>query len=363
MTGSSTPGSDGGAELSVAIIGYGLAGSTFHRPLINATSGLRLTTVVTRNPARQAQARVETPGVEVLGSEDDLWGSRPRPDLVVVATPTGTHAAIARRAIAAGVPSVVDKPLAPTGKDAAEVARLADEAGTFLTVFHNRRWDGDFLTVRKLIAEGTLGSVFRFESRFERWKPSAQPGSWRDELPPYEGGGVLADLGSHVIDQALQLFGRPATVYAEINQVRPGTAGDDSAFVAMEHHSGVRSHLWASLVASIPSHRMRVLGSAGGYGKYGLDVQEEALRGGGDPGGPGWGREPPDRWGWLVTRDGETRLETAAGEWPAFYRGVVAALREGAPPPVEPSSAVEVLDVIDAAKISARTQAVVTFPA
>jgi predicted dehydrogenase len=350
-------------DLKVAVIGYGLAGSAFHRPLIQATPGMRLMTVVTRDPARRAQDAAEVPGVEVIESAERLWAAPAQHDLVVIATPTGTHAELARSAIAAGVPTVVDKPLASTAGEAAEIASVARSAGIFLTVFHNRRWDGDFLTVGKLIRDGYLGKVLRFESRFERWRPRPRPGSWREEQSAEAGGGVLADLGSHVIDQALHLFGRPAMVYAEVDHSRPGATGDDNVFVALEHRSGVRSHLWASLIASVPANRMRILGTAGGYAKDGLDIQEEALRGGADPSAPGWGEEPPDRWGLLVTEAGERRLETAAGAWPAFYREVMSALREGAAPPVEPRDAVEVLEVIEAARKSATMRATVAFPA
>ena len=318
--------------------------------------------MVTTDPARQAQARVEIPGVKVLDSVDALWTVGRRPDLAVIATPTGTHAMVAQAAIASGVATVVDKPLAATADEAARIVLQARQTSAFLTVFHNRRWDGDYLTVRQLISGGQLGEVFRFESRYERWRPRPRPGSWRDQLSGHAGGGVLADLGSHVIDQALQLFGRPTTVYAEIDHRRPGSTGDDDAFIALVHGGGVRSHLWASQVASIPSHRMRVLGSAGGYGKEGMDVQEEALRDGADPRAPGWGEESEDRWGLLVTESGERRIRTVAGDWRAFYNGVAAALLKGSAPPVEPSSAVEVLEVIEAAKESANGRATVNLP-
>ncbi len=318
--------------------------------------------MVTSNPARQTQARAEIPGVNVVDRTESLWTTRARPDLAVVATPTGTHGEIARAAIAAGIATVVDKPLASTVEEAKQIASKARDGGIFLTVFHNRRWDGDYLTVRDLIGGGQLGQVLRFESRYERWRPRPRAGSWRDELAGQDGGGVLADLGSHVIDQALQLFGRPTMVYAEIDHRRPGSAGDDDAFVALEHPGGVRSHLWASQVASVPTLRMRVLGSAGGYAKDGMDVQEEALRAGADLSDPGWGQETADRWGLLVTESGERRVPTVAGDWRAFYRGVAAAVREGGPAPVQPSSAVEVLEVMEAANKSAKVRATVHLP-
>jgi predicted dehydrogenase len=167
------------------------------------------------------------------------------------------------------------------------------------------------------------------------------------------------DLGSHLIDQALQLFGRPSTVYAEVDRSRAGAKVDDNAFVALEHAGGTRSHLWASAIASVPGSRMRVLGRTGGYSKEGLDIQEDALRAGADPAAPGWGAEPPERWGRLVTEAGDRRLETVPGTWPLFYREVAAALSQGSPPPVEPQGAVDVLEVIEAATHSAVTRATV----
>jgi scyllo-inositol 2-dehydrogenase (NADP+) len=193
--------------------------------------------------------------------------------------------------------------------------------------------------------------VHRFESRFERWRPAPKPG-WRELADPEEAGGILYDLGSHLIDQALSLFGPARRVYAELERRRDGAAVDDDAFVALSHHSGVRSHLWMSAVAAQPGPRLRVLGSRGAYVKWGMDVQEEALRGGARP-GAGWGEEPEPRWGTLGADEDVRPVPTEPGDYPAFYRGVAAALREGAPPPVDPADAVAALEVIEAARRSA----------
>ncbi|WP_420876667.1 Gfo/Idh/MocA family oxidoreductase, partial [Streptomyces niveiscabiei] len=200
--------------LRVGLIGYGLAGSVFHAPLIGTTKGLTLDTVVTSNPDRQAQARAEHPGAGVVASPDELLARAGELDLVVIASPNRTHVPLATAALDAGLPVVVDKPIAGTAAEARALAALAEERGLLLSVFQNRRWDNDFLTLRKLLADGELGDVWRFESRFERWRPLPK-GGWRESGDPAEIGGLLYDLGSHLVDQALVLFGPVTSVYAE----------------------------------------------------------------------------------------------------------------------------------------------------
>ncbi|MFE3938921.1 Gfo/Idh/MocA family oxidoreductase, partial [Streptomyces goshikiensis] len=203
-----------GTPLRVGLVGYGLAGSVFHAPLVTATPGLVLDTVVTSDPGRQAQAREAHPGVRIAADATELWeGPGPRVDLVVIASPNKTHVPLATAALTAGVPVVVDKPLAATAAEADALADLSERTGTFLSVFQNRRWDNDFLTLRRLIADGELGEIQRFESRFERWRPQLK-GGWRESGAPEEIGGLLYDLGSHVVDQALVLFGPAVRVYA-----------------------------------------------------------------------------------------------------------------------------------------------------
>src|SRR4051812_42646215 len=208
----------------VGLIGYGLAGAAFHAPLIAAVPGLDLAAIVTRDEERRAGARERHPEAELLESADELWERDV--DLVVVAAPNRAHVPLAKAAIAAGVPVVVDKPLAPSAAAARELVDEAHAAGVMLTVFHNRRWDGDFLTARRLIEAGELGRVLRFESRFERWRPEIKAG-WRELPDPDEAGGVLFDLGSHLVDQALQLFGPVRRLHAEVDCRRPGARVDD----------------------------------------------------------------------------------------------------------------------------------------
>lgn len=345
-------------DLRVGLLGYGIAGAVFHAPLIASTAGLRLDAVVTRNPERQAQVRTEHPETEVVETAFQLWERRP--DLVVVATPNRTHVPLALAALDARIPVVVDKPFAPR---ADEAQRLVDKARSMrvpLTVFQNRRWDADALTVRRLLDEGAFGTVSRFESRYERWRPNLRD-NWRELADVDEAGGLLFDLGSHLVDQALHLFGPAVSVFAELDSRRQGSAVDDDAFVALTHSSGVRSHLWASALTAQLGPRFRVLGDRAGYTKYGMDVQEDALRAGRRPGDEGWGVEPSEQWG-RIGVDGDLReVPSETGAYQQFYAGVLGALRGEGPVPVDPLEAVAALRVLEAARQSATEGRVVTL--
>jgi scyllo-inositol 2-dehydrogenase (NADP+) len=344
----------------VALIGYGLAGAAFHAPFIALVDGLELAAIVTRDPERRAAASAAHPGAALLDTPADVFAHADDFDLVVVAAPNRFHVPLARDALEAGLPVVVDKPLAPTAAEAREVVDEARARGLMLVPFLNRRWDGDVLTIRRLIDEGALGTVLRFESRFERWRPEVS-GGWREGNAPEDAGGVLYDLGTHLVDQALHLFGPAATVYAELDARRAGARVPDDAFVAIEHASGTRSHLWASAVTAQLGPRLRVLGDRAGYVKLRLDVQEAPLRAGELPGGPGWGEDDPADYG-LLGVDGDTRpVRTETGNYAAFYEGVRAALRDGAPPPVQPADAIAGLEVLDAARASAAQRRTITL--
>ena len=350
---------DSRGPLRVGLIGYGLAGSVFHAPLIAATEGLVLDTVSTSDPERQAQARTEHPQVTTVGTPEAVLDRAAGLDLVVLATPNKTHVPLATAALEAGLPVVVDKPLAATAAEAEKLAALADERGLLLSVFQNRRWDNDFRTVRKLVEDGALGDVQRFESRFERWRPQPK-GGWRESGDPVEVGGLLYDLGSHLADQALALFGPVLSVYAESDVRRPGAEADDDTFIALTHANGVRSHLWVSATTAQLGPRFRVLGSKAGYVKYGLDPQEAALREGLRPGADGarWGVEAEAWWGRLGSGEspqsgGGEPVPTLEGDYPAYYAAIAHALRTGGRPPVTALEAAAALRVLEAAKLSA----------
>lgn len=293
----------------------------------------------------------------MLASADELWGDPESVDLVVVATATGSHAALAERAIDAGRHVVVEKPLAPTAAEARRLAEKAAARGVQLVPFHNRRWDGDHLTLRRLIEEGALGTVLRHESRFDRWRPEPVPSAWRESLPASQGGGVRLDLGIHLVDQALTLHGPASAVYAEVAARRGGA--DDDVFIALAHASGVISHLWANAVAAVVGPRLRVLGSRGGYTVDGLDGQEEALRAGRRPDEPGFGVEPRERWGRLERGPGDvTAVATEPGRWLSFYAALRRCLAGDGECPVSPADAIAALEVLDAARASAESGAV-----
>lgn len=341
--------------LRIGLIGYGVAGSAFHAPLIATTAGLTLTGIVTRNEARAAAAREQHPGVEVVAEVEHLWDLDL--DAVTIASPNQTHVPLALAALAAGVNVVVDKPLATSVLDGERLLTAADEAGRLLTVYFNRRWDGDFRTVAQMIREGNVGRVARFESRFERWRPQVAT-TWKETAAPGQGGGILFDLGPHLIDQALQLFGPVNTVYAEVDTTREGGTNPDDVFLALTHVSGVRSHLFMSATAADLGPRFRVLGTAGGYRVFGRDGQEAALRAGHLP-GVGWGAVPAADWGVLSGGTEPAKVPTLAGDYPEFYRRWEAALRGAGPVPVDPADAVAGLRIIEAAEVSSRDRAVV----
>ncbi|GAA4716204.1 oxidoreductase [Phytohabitans rumicis] len=353
-----------GTSVRTGLIGYGLAGSVFHAPLIAATEGLTLDTVVTANPERQDQARAEYPDVRIAATPDELFDRADDLDLIVIASPNKTHVPLATTALRVGLPVVIDKPIAGTAAEARDLAALADKRGLLLSVFQNRRWDNDFLTVRKLIDEGALGDVWRFESRYERWRPRPK-GGWRESGDAAEIGGLLYDLGSHVVDQALVLFGPATQVYAESDIRRPGAETDDDTFIALTHASGVRSHLYLSATAAQLGPRFRVLGSRAGYVKYGLDPQEQALRDGQRP-GRNWGREAESAWGRLGSGEspltgGGSPVPTLPGDYPAYYAALTRALNDDGPNPVTALEAAAALDVLEAARRSARDAVAVTL--
>jgi predicted dehydrogenase len=323
------------SALRAGIAGFGLAGEVFHAPLIDAVDGIEVAGIVTTDPERQARARSTYPNAEVVYNVEDLWD---RIDLLVVATPNRAHVPLALAAVERGLPVVVDKPIAPSVTE----AELLLSTGGRVTVFQNRRFDGDFLTLQGILERGELGTVTRFESRFERFRPEVG-GGWRELGDAAEGGGLLLDLGAHLVDQARVLFGPPLRVYAELHKRRPGAQVEDDVFVALEHDGDVRSHLWMSAVAPLHGPRFRVSGLERGFASDGLDPQEAQLGDGLRPGDPGYGEA-----------EGLER-----GAYERFYEGVVAWLRDGAPPPVDPRDSLACMRVLEAARTSADTNSII----
>jgi len=341
------------SEIGVGLVGYGLAGQSFHAPFIAAVDGLRLRAIATSDRTRGARARTEHPEARVVDTVDQLLDLNDV-EVVVVATPNRFHAPVGRRALATGRHVVVDKPIAMDVSEGEQLVDAAARAGRLLCVYQNRRWDGDFLTIRQLIDDGALGPIDSLEARFERWNPVGH--AWREQGA--EAGGPLRDLGAHLVDQSLLLFGPARRVWAQSDRRRVNSQVEDSVFVAIDHDSGVRSRLWTSLIASRTGPRVRLRGVAGEYVKQELDVQEAQVLGGMLPSEPGFGEEAADQWGVLYSSDGSaTPVPTKQGQWRRFYELLSDAVRGDGAPPVDPVDSLQALRVLEAAERAATTGA------
>ena len=349
------------APVAWALAGYGAGGRTYHRPLITSAAGLDLVAVVTRSADRRTQLATDAPGVVAVDDLADLV------DLgvngVTVTTPSATHAEVAHRSLDLGLNVVVDKPFALTADAAAELVRHAADPATpgLLTVYQNRRWDSDLLTVRRLLADNVFGRVTTFTSRIDRFR-TVKPG-WAGGSAD-EGGGALLDLGPHLVDQAVLLFGPVTTVYAELRTVRDGAGAEDDLLLSLEHATGVRSRLIAGMASAAPGPRLQINGTAGGFAIGGFDNQEAQLKAGGSPAslGDAWGVEPESAWGRLYTADGQEHpVPSERGRWDTFYPAVAAAVRGDGSVPVDPSDAVHTAQVLDAARVSTVERATVTL--
>lgn len=339
-----------GAPIRTGIIGFGLAGRVFHAPFLATNPAFAITAIATSDPGRAAQAAAAHPDAAIM-STDALLQRAGDLDLVVLASPPHVHREQAVTALEAGAAVVIDKPFVPTVVDAEAIIAAAESAARPLTVFQNRRWDGDFRTVRTLVESGALGTVHRFESTFERFGAPKRD-QWQGQISPAQGGGILFDLGSHLIDQALTLFGPATLEVAELRAVRDGLGSEDDAFVSLRHDNGVRSHLTMSRVAAQSGPRFRVLGDQSGFTVYGLDGQEPDLKVGRWPGSDGYGETPKAKWGLLGVDNGEQPLvpvPTEQGAYPDFYAQVAASIRDGAPVPVDARHALETVRIIEQA--------------
>ncbi|MDQ0820347.1 scyllo-inositol 2-dehydrogenase (NADP+) [Arthrobacter sp. V4I6] len=334
------------SPIRTAVVGFGVSGKVFHAPLIAADPGYSLDFIVTADPARAAEAARLYPQARVVPTPEALFALSGGLDLVILGTPPLTHFDVASTAMAQGLHVVVDKPFVTTSAQGEGLISQATEAGVQLTVFQNRRWDADFLTLKKVLREGALGEVRSFESRFEWWRPEGF-GNWRDTASLAEGGGILHDLGAHLIDQAVQLFGAVEESYGETANHGPQDGADTEAFVSLLHESGIRSRLWMNGMAAQVGPRFHVLGSQSGYTKWGLDHQEPALAAGMSPLDPSYGVEPQDAWGVLGIDGSTTSVPAETGAYPQFYAQLATALRGEGPLPVNAAESLEVLRTIE----------------
>jgi len=339
------------APVRIGLAGYGLGGRYFHAPLIASAVNCEFLGVVTTSPERRRQVADDL-GRPAFASLAELASAGA--EAVAISTPAATHVTLTQQALRLGLAVVCDKPFALDAEAARATVQLAEQLKVPLTVYQNRRWDSDFLTLRELLDNGSLGELTVFESRFERFRPRSGP--------PQAGGGTLLDFGSHLADQALVLAGPVSGVYAEMHDHHDAAGLDDDVFVALTHASGVRSHLWGSWRQGAPGPRIRATGTGGAYVIRGEDGQEAQLRGGASPASEGerWGAEPPERWGHLRRGDTEEPVPSAHGAWDLFYPAFAAAVRGIQPVPVNPWDAVATAAVLDAARASARTAQVVS---
>jgi len=337
--------------MRTGLVGYGKGGRYFHSTLISSLPGATFVGVVTRSPERKREVASDHPGVATFDTLAELVAAGV--DVVVISTPLASRRALILEAIELGVGVVSDKPFAPDAAQARELVEAAERRGVLLSVYQNRRWDSDFLTVRKLIDGQVLGDISRFESSIERYSPRS--------VGKESGGGMLRDLGSHLMDQALVLFGPVERVYAELAFAAPDTELDHTFFVALTHASGVVSHLSGSCLQSSPRPRFRVSGSQGCYSVEGLDGQEAAAFAGLTPRSEGerWGVEEHRRWGWFEQGDHRERVPSERGCWLEFYRQLQDAVDAQGSNPVNPHDAVASTVILDAARRSARDGIVV----
>lgn len=335
--------------IRVGLVGFGMAGRVFHAPLISSVEGLELAAVVERH-ADQAAARY--PGIVTYRSLDAMLADSSLA-LLVVATPTGTHFDVARKVIEAGKHVVVDKPVAVTSAEIAELIASAHKHGTLLMPFQNRRWDADSLTAHQIVRDGSLGRLVHMESRMDRWNPGATRTAWKNK--PEEGGGILLDLGVHLVDLALTFFGRPQGVSAEVERERDGAGADDS-FTIRLRYPGLRVTLGSNLLSTTPGPRFLLRGTAGNFRKFGLDPQEAALNQVTRITSPDWGREDRAQWGTLqLSVDGamiSRPVETPAGDYRRFYVGAREALLGHAEIPVRAVDAWRNARVLEWAQMS-----------
>ncbi|SCC46432.1 Gfo/Idh/MocA family oxidoreductase [Kosakonia oryziphila] len=337
--------------IRTALVGFGIAGKIFHAPLISHNADYLLAVIVSRDEQRVVSARQLYPQARIVSDWSSLLhlidSGDIALDLIVLATPPGQHRDQALQASLRGIHLVVDKPFAPDVEAAEAMINAARQASTLLTVFHNRRWDGDFLTLKRLVQEEAFGMVRSFESRFEWWRPEGF-GNWRDEVTIAQGGGLLLDLGSHLIDQAMQLFGQVQEASAELARHSGNLSdSDEDCFVSLLHKNGVRSRLWMNGQAALNAPRFHLLGSKRAFTHWGLDNQEPQLSAGMSPADSQYGVTPPERYARAGTTDEIDAVPLQRGDYPAFYQLLANALLHGGPPPVAAEEGLAVLRLIE----------------
>lgn len=345
--------------IEVGLIGFGLAGRAFHAPVIRAVPGLHLAAILQRSGNEAAE---KYPDVRIVRTLDDLLAMK-EIQLVVIATPNETHYPLARQCLAAGRDVVVDKPFATTLEEARSLVDLAKSAGRLLTVYQNRRFDGDFQALRQLVSAGTLGRIVRFETSYDRFRPQLKPGAWRETQRP--GSGILFDIAPHLIDHALVLFGLPEAVTADVRIERENAVADDAFDITLHYPNGLRAVLRSSILAAAPRPRFVVLGTQSSFVKQTFDPQEMNLRRGNISVNTAWGAEPEENWGILTIPAREAfehrRIPSAPCDYRDYYANVRDAILGLAKLAVTPEWGLDVMRLLELARASSHERRTIPF--
>jgi scyllo-inositol 2-dehydrogenase (NADP+) len=345
--------------IEVGLIGFGLAGRAFHAPVIRAVPGLHLAAVLQRSGN---EASEKYPDVRIVRDLDELLAIKDI-QLIVIATPNDTHYPIARQCLEAGRDVVVDKPFTTTLEEASSLVQTAKSAGRLLTVYQNRRYDGDFQAICQLLTAGTLGRIVRFETSYDRYRPQLKPGGWRETQRP--GSGILFDIAPHLIDHALVLFGLPEAVTADVRIERENAVADDSFDITLHYPDGLRAVLKSSILAAVPRPRFVVFGTEASFVKQSFDPQENNLRHGNIPANSAWGFEPEQNWGVLTipTKDSfeQRRVPSAVCDYRDYYSNVRDAILGRAALAVTPEYALDVVRMLELARESSQKRCTIPW--
>ncbi len=345
--------------IEVGLIGFGLAGRAVHAPVIRAVPGLHLAAILQRNSNDAAE---KYPDVRIVRDLGELL-SIPEIRLVVIATPNDTHYPLARQCLEAGRDVVVDKPFTTTLEEAVSLVQIAKGAKRLLTVYQNRRYDGDFQAIRQLVAAGTLGRIVRFETAYDRYRPQLKPGAWRET--PRPGSGILFDIAPHLIDHALVLFGLPEAVTADVRVERENAIADDAFDITLHYAKSMRAVLRSSILAAAPRPRFVLLGTQGSFVKQTFDPQEMNLRHGYIPSDSAWGAEPEENWGVFTVPAGDSfeqrRIPSANCDYRDYYSNVRDAILGRAAPAVTPEYALDVMRMLELARESSEKRCTIPW--
>ena len=346
--------------INVGLIGFGLAGRAFHAQVISRVPGMRLAAILQRTGDEAAEAY---PDAKIVRSLDELLAFQ-NIRLIVIASPNETHAPFARAALASGHDVVVDKPFTTSYAEAVDLVNFAEKSGRFLTVYQNRRYDGDFQAIRELVAAGTLGRIVRFETNYDRFRPNLKPNAWREKASP--GAGVLFDIGPHVIDHAMVLFGKPQAVTADVRIERHGGLADDAFDIMFHYPDSMRAVLSSNILAASQRPRFLLFGTEGAFVKQTVDPQENRLRFGNVPETGSWGAEPEENWGLLTlsagTNSTQRRIPSDTGDYRDFYANVRDVLEGRAKPFVSLPHALDVMRMLELCRESSDQQRTLPWP-